>query len=361
MEKERTPEALAVLRSARQQVRSRSRSASYYEAADRFSELFLGQPFQLEPDYYKAVGTDYSAIDWLYEDLDQADPRALQTLGMVTERLQEMARVSSASAALGPLQRALAQPTCSVLDVCRALQGAITVLGHEALMAREGATLGRRWLPLWQLSLWRQNSQQERLNRLVWVIRAPPEDKARRLAQLGGGKNDWALEATGFTEGLHAYLERYSETGASSVAFIGALPFARSLSQPGLEELLRLLKEAPEFLGRTARLLRLAQDVRFDPTEPLNAGLMAYAAEHRLPISELDSTQLPKAELDARLRDEWERYHAESRACFDTVVASRQDETLKATLQRFVTNLHAIASRLAVSGHEVRHDPRPPG
>lgn len=361
MEKERTPEALAVLRSARQQVRSRSRSASYYEAADRFSELFLGQPFQLEPDYYKAVGTDYSAIDWLYEDVGQQDARAPQTLGRVTQCLQEMTRLPSARAALGPLQRALELPTCSVLDVCRALQGAITVLGHEALVAREGAALGKRWLSLWQLALWRQNSQQERLNQLVWVMRAPPEDKAQRMAQLGLGKNDGVLKATGFTEGLHEYLERYSETGASSVAFIGALPFARSLSRRGLEELLRLLQEAPEFLGRMAHLLRLAQDIRFDPSEPLNAGLLAYAAEHRLPLAELDSTRLPQAELDARLRGEWERYHAESRASFDTLVTSRQDETLKATLQCFVTNLHVIASRLATSGHEVRHDPRPPG
>ena len=360
MEKERSPQALAVLRSARHQVRSRSRNVGYYEAADRFSELFLGMPFQLEPDYYKAVGTDYSAIDWLYEELGAGDGQALGTLGMVTERLQEMTRIASASAALAPLQRALQEPTCAVLDVCRALQGAVTVLGHEALRIRGAASLGKLWLPLWQLSLWRQNSQQERLNRLVWAMRAPPGEKARRMATLAG-RNDWTVHATRFTEGLHEYLDRYSETGASSVALVGALPFARSLSRPGLEELLHLLRASPDLLTRTACLLRLAQDVRFDPTEPLNAGLMAWAAEHRVPLAELDSTRLPKAELDARLKTEWDTYHAESRVHFDTLVASCRDETLKNTLQRFVTNLHVIASRLAMSGHEVRPDPSPPG
>ncbi|ATB27438.1 hypothetical protein [Melittangium boletus] len=350
----RDPSALALelLRSARPHVRARSRSPGYYQAADRFSEMFLGRAFQLEPDYFKAVGTDYSAIDCLYEELGPDTGRPGESPEAVTERLQEMTRPGPAYAALVPLEAALEAPTCSLLDVCRALLGAITVLGHESLERRGLSESREDWSRLWQDRVWRQNSQQARLYRLIQVMRAPPEEKAGRLEALGAARDELRVRGTGFARGVHEYLERYGETGAASVALVGGLPFSQALTPRGLSEVLRLLQGEADFLGRMARLMRFAQDVRFDPTEPLNSGVMGYAAEYRQNLADLDATRLPKAELDTRLREEWNSTLADTRQRFDTLVSATREESARSTLQGFVTGFYAIAARLVEAGHE---------
>jgi|GEM_PF-2606693 len=344
--------ALELLRSARPHVRARSRSSDYFQAADRFSEMFLGRAFQLEPDYFKAVGTDYSAIDCLYEELSPDAERPEESPEAVTESLQEMTRLGPAYAALDPLEAALEASTCSPLDVCRALIGAITVLGHESLERRGLSDSREDWSRLWQDRVWRQNSQQARLHRLIQVMRAPPEEKAARRQALGAAQDELRVHGTGFARGVHEYLERYGETGAASVALVGGLPFSQALSPRGLSEVLRLLQGEADFLGRMARLMRFAQDVRFDPSEPLNSGVMGYAAEYRQSLAGLDAARLPKAELDARLRKEWDNTLADTRQRFDALVAATQEETARSTLQGFVTGVYAIAARLVQAGHE---------
>ncbi|ATB41859.1 hypothetical protein CYFUS_007335 [Cystobacter fuscus] len=353
---ETTSAALKLLERARHHVRTRSRNEAYYQAGDRFSELFLGRTFQVEPDYYRAVGTDYSAIDWLYEELAQGAALTRQTLDAVTEQLQEMTRPEPARAALGPLQAALHSPSCALLDVCRALLGAITVLGQDTLGARGvPAALVQDWLELWSDRLWRQNSQQARLALLIQVMRAAPEDRPGRLAALGDEQDALSAQGTDFEQGVHEYLERYAETGASSVALAGGLPFARALTPRDLEKLLGVLREDSDFLGGVARLLRFAQDVRFDPSEPLNSGVMGYAAEHRQRLTDIDATRLPREELDTRLRQVWTDNSARIRRELDAVVASLGDEPLRPLLQGFVQSVWAVASRLTDAGH----DPRP--
>nr|QKW93662.1 hypothetical protein [Vitiosangium cumulatum] len=353
--RENRPDALAILLRARELVRSRWRSADYYKAGDRFSDMFLGRTFQLEPDYYKAVGTDYSAIDCLYEELGSGGVKAIAELGDVTRRLQDMTDPTSASRALKELQTALQNPSCPLLDVCRALLAAITVLGHERMLARGSSALARDWLKLWQDYLWQQNSQQARLNRLCLVVSATSkEDRAQMLAALGTERDHLSVASTSFAAGMCEYLDKYSETGASAVALIGGLPFAQALSTEGLEEMLRLLSGDSGFLGRMASLLRLAQDIRFDPTEPINTGVMGYAAEHHLSLLDVDARQLPRAEIDEKLKREWETWFAACRQHFDALMVPLKNETLKPALQAFVVNLCSIASRLAAVGHESR-------
>ncbi|OJH40785.1 hypothetical protein [Cystobacter ferrugineus] len=353
---ENTSPALTLLERARHHVRTRSRSAAYYQSADRFSEVFLGKTFQVEPDYYRAVGTDYSAIDWLYEELGQDEALTREALDAVTDQLQEMTRPGPARAALEPLQAALHAPSCSLLDVCRALLGAITVLGEDSLGARGfPAALVRDWLALWSDRVWRQNSQQARLTLLIQVMRASPEDRPGRLAALGDEQDALSPRGTHFEQGVHEYLERYAETGASSVALVGGLPFARALTPRDLEKLLGVLREGSDFLGGVARLLRFAQDVRFDPSEPLNSGVMGYAAEQRQRLTEINATRLPREELDTRLKREWADYSARLRQELDAVVAGLGDEPLRPLLQTFVQSVWAISTRLAEAGH----DPRP--
>ncbi|WP_434381817.1 hypothetical protein [Melittangium boletus] len=345
--------ALRVLHSARHHVRTQSRSPEYFQAADRFSELFLGKAFHLEADYFKTVGTDYSAIDCLYEEWsphtgreDEASPEA------VTERLQEMTRLVPAVAALEELEATLQTDTCARLDVCRALLGTITVLGHLALAGLESDGLEEAWSLAWQERVWRQNSQQARLQRLIHVMRAPAEDKAARMEALGPAREELRVHGTTFVQGVHEYLERYAETGASSVAFVGGLPFARTLSAEGLGEVLTLIHEdTDDFLGRMARLMRFAQDVRFDPSETLNSGVMGYAAETGQALSDVDATRLPQAQLDTWLRQEWERTLAETRQRFAPRVSGLSDASARSSLEGFLTGVYAIATRLADAGH----------
>lgn len=349
-------DALTLLRRARVHVRAQARSPDYYRAADAFSEVFLGRAFQIPPDYFQAVGTDYSAIDCLYEALVPGGSCAGLSVEAVTERLQEMTRREPAQRALGVLGPALEAPSCETLDVCRALLGAITVLGHEALARRSAPTLREDWSRLWQDVVWRQNSQQARLQRLIQIMRAPSADKPALLATLGAdtGALREALEvrSTDFVQGVHEYLERYAETGAASVALVGGLPFAQGLSDAGLAELLRMLQGETDFLGHMARLMRFAQDVRFDPGEPLNTGVMAYAAESRERLVDVEAARLPKARLDAGLRAEWDVFLARTRRYFDGQLASLQDDTLRPRLEGFVTGFFAIAARLAEAGHD---------
>ncbi|WNG19551.1 hypothetical protein [Cystobacter fuscus] len=353
---ETTSAALKLLERARHHVRTRSRSESYYQAGDRFSELFLNRTFGVEPNYYQTVGTDYSAIDWLYEELGQSEALSRQALDAVTKQLQEMTHPGPALAALGPLQAALHSPSCALLDVCRALLGAITVLGQDALGARGApAALVQKWLALWSDRVWKQNSQQARHTLLIQVMRASPEDRPGRMAELGEEQDALSARGTHFEQGVHEYLERYAETGATSVALVGGLPFADALTPMDLEKLLGLLREESDFLGSVARLLRFAQDVRFDPSEPLNSGVMGYAAEHRQRLTDIDASRLPREELDTRLKRVWVDDSARIRRELDAVVAALGDEALRPLLQGFVQSVWAVATRLVEAGH----DPRP--
>jgi hypothetical protein len=237
-----------------------------------------------------------------------------------------------------------------------ALLGAITVLGQDALAARGiPEALVQDWLALWSDRVWRQNSQQARLTRIIQVMRAPPEDKPGRLAALGAEQEALSVRGTRFEQGVHEYLERYAETGASSVALVGGLPFAQALTPRDLEKMLGLLREDSDLLGHVARLLRFAQDVRFDPSEPLNSGVMGHAAEHRQHLVDIDATRLPREELDTRLKREWTDSSARTREHLDAVVASLGDEPLRPLLQGFVKSVCAVATRLAEAGH----DPHP--
>ncbi|MET0406642.1 MAG: hypothetical protein ABW123_29760 [Cystobacter sp.] len=352
---ETSPVALALLGLARRRVRAHSRSAEYYQSADRFSEAFLGRTFQVEPDYYLAVGTDYSAIDWLYEELGQDATLSRATLESVTHGLQDMTRPGPAHAALGPLEAALQDASCSLLDVCRALLGAITVLGQDTLRARGlPDRLLQDWLSLWSERVWKQNSQQARLTLLIQVMQARPEDRPGRMAALGQGREAWDAPGRHFEQGVRGYLEQYAETGASSVALVGGLPFARALSPEAFEQMLGLLRGGQDFLGEVARLLRFAQDVRFDPSEPLNSGVMGHAAEHQLSLLDVQAARLPREELDARLRRQWAEDSTKARSALDAAVASLGDAPLRPLLQGFVKSVQAVATRLAEAGHEPR-------
>ena len=117
-------------------------------------------------------------------------------------------------------------------------------------------------------------------------------------------------------------------------------------------EVLTLIHEdTDDFLGRMARLMRFAQDVRFDPSETLNSGVMGYAAETGQALSDVDATRLPQAQLDAWLRQEWERTLVETRQRFTPRVSGLRDASARSSLEGFLTGVYAIATRLADAGH----------
>src|SRR5262249_45338653 len=129
-------DAGAVLKLARKHVRSRTRSSTYAEHADRFSQALLGEPLGVDSEYYKALGMDFTVIDFYYDSLVAEGEGAVSLLKQLTQELQKMADLSHAGSALPDLRTRLALATCSFLDVASGVLAAITILGHASLSRR---------------------------------------------------------------------------------------------------------------------------------------------------------------------------------------------------------------------------------
>lgn len=346
--------ALDVLALSREHIRSRTRSPDYFERGDRFSAGFLGRTLGVAPGYHRAVGTDAAvAIDSWYEHLVAGGQRAATILRQTTLRLQDMTDARHAASALPALEARLGTPSCSLLDAACGNLAAVTTLGHASLSRRASADAANEWLALWRDAVWNHNHQQELHCGLCTL---PPLSATARLQvmeTLGILPADLHPKGTTFSAGVLEYLAAFSESGAAAMALFGALPFAERLSGQDLAALIAFLKATPALPALICRILRLAQDVSFDPSEPVSTGVVGTAAARGVSIPDLVAAQLPKVEIDANLRREWDAYSPACRQQIEAILARLPEHgTLRGVLAEVTGAACSIADALTRSADD---------
>jgi hypothetical protein len=336
--------AFELLRAARRLIRGRTRAPGYWTAADRLSALWLGGPLRSTSEFHVAAGPDLAAsLDSLYEEAMLAAD-ALEALPELTRRLQELVEPEAASRELRRYEAGL--PEVDLLEAARVIIATLTTQGYAALHGRGSPRLASRWWAAWAEALGAHDLQQQRVCGLGLLARLPPEDRQRSLARLDLTPEALVPGSTSFSEGVTEYLERYGDTSAAPMAVLGTLAFS-TLPTEEVEALLELCVGEAGLLRDLSRLFRLAQDVSFDPTEPMNAGVFASAAEQRRSVLEIISDgKFSKPELDARLREEWTRHSTRTRRAFEALLAARGQGVGSATLATWFQAVFQILARL---------------
>lgn len=343
---------LRVLKLAGENVRKRTRKSSYLENTDKFATLLLGGPLGVEPVYRNALVTDLTVIDFEYERLvdKKASPSRLER---TTWRLQEAVDPSSALHVLLRLQSRLDEKSCSFRDVACIILATITILGHGELLQRTAAASADRWLALWQNYVWEQDSQQERHSDRCLRAQGPGPDRARVKEALGITPEALRPSSTTFADGVREYLEMFSETAACNVALIGAIPFAKMLSNgeelsgTDVSELIEFFSTNTEFLQRISWYLRLAQDVYLDPKEALSTGVFALAAEAGVDILSIDPRQPHDPDINRRLRAAWRDYDTEFNGQMHSLLNDmRSGEKLRRALTDVVGAVVKLAEKV---------------
>jgi hypothetical protein len=346
-------DTLHLLHLARAHIRSRTRSPSYFKHASRFSAAFLGEPLGVEPEYYDASGTDLTIIDFCYEQLLSKGEAAASALKKTTLQLQEMATPSSATLAMPALRVKLEDSSCSLLDVACGSLAAITLLGQDSLLRKVSLAAADRWLALWQDLLSQQDHQQELHCGMCLLTRLAPEARSRVIETLNVPLEVLRPKKASFGAGVDEYLERFSETGAVGVLIIGGLPFAERLTSVELEELIDCFLDKPEFLHLVTKLIRFAQDVSFDPQEPINSGVFALAMETGVSVVDVDAHQVNKVDIDEKLRRQWDLYSQECRRRLDVILAAvRHREALHRALAGIVDGAFLVAQLVESAPHK---------
>ncbi|HLM42281.1 MAG TPA: hypothetical protein VK458_00380 [Myxococcaceae bacterium] len=336
--------AIALLHAARRLIRGRTRAPAYWAAADRLSTLWLGVPLRSTSEFLLAAGPDLAAsLDSLYEKAMLAED-ALEALPGLTRRLQELLEPEAASRVLKRYEAGL--PEVDLLEATRVLLATLTTQGYAALHTRGSPRLASRWLAAWAEAVGAHDLQQQRVCGLGLLARLPPEDQRPALARLGLTSEALIPRGTSFSEGVTEYLEHYGDTGAASMAVLGTLAFS-TLPAEEVEALLELCVGEAGLLRHLSGLFRLAQDVSFDPTEPLNAGVFASAAEQRRSVLEIISDgKFSKPELDARLREAWTLQSTRTRGALEALLASRGQGLGAATLATWLQALFQVLAKL---------------
>jgi hypothetical protein len=325
--------ALELLRAARRLIRGRTRSPGYWAAGDRFSALWLGGPLRSSSEFHVAAGPDLAGgLDSLYEEAMLAAD-ALEALPELTRRLQEMLEPEAAARELKRYEAGL--PEVDLLGAARVSLAMLTTQGYAVLHARGAPRLASRWLAAWAEAVGAHDVQQQRVCELGVLARLPPEAREALVPR-----------ATSFSEGVAEYLERYGDTSAAPMAVLGTLAFS-TLPTEEVEALLELCLGEAGLLRGMSNLFRLAQDVSFDPTEPMNAGVFASAAEQRRSVLEIISDgKFSKSELDARLREAWRLHSTRTRRDFEEVLAARGGGVGTETLATWLQALFQVLARL---------------
>ena len=345
--------ALDVLRLARKHVRLRTRTPTYMEHADRFSEQFLGKSLGVGSEYWRAVGTDATIIDFYYEHLMSDAENAAPILRATTRQLRQMVDLPVAARVLPAIRTQLELPACPLLDVACGILAAITTLGHASLSRRVSGDVADGWLVLWQEYVQKQNRQQEISCALCLLTQLPAAARPHVMATLDISPEDLWPKGSTFAAGVRGYLAAFAETGALALALIGGIPFGEKLSNEDLKGLICFLKTTPEFLELMTGLLRFAQDVSFDHAEPVSTGVVALAAERGVSIVDRDARQLPRVEIEEKLRREWDVYYRESREHMDTILAALpRPGALHQALTGLVESTWTIADLVTMAPHK---------
>ena len=336
--------AFELLRAARRLIRGRTRSPGYWAAGDRFSALWLGGPLRSSSEFHVAAGPDLAGgLDSLYEEAMLAAD-ALEALPELTRRLQEMLEPEAAARALKRYEAGL--PEMDLLEAARVSLATLTTQGYAVLHARGAPGLASRWLAAWAEAVGAHDVQQQRVCGLGVLARLPPEARPPALARLELMPEALVPRATSFSEGVAEYLARYGDTSAAPMAVLGTLAFS-TLPTEEVEALLELCLGEAGLLRGMSNLFRLAQDVSFDPTESMNAGVFASAAEQRRSVLEIISDgKFSKSELDVRLREAWTLHSTRTRRAFEEVLAARGEGVGSETLATWLQALFQVLARL---------------
>ncbi len=323
--------AFELLRAARRIIRGRTRAPSYWAAADRLSALWLGGPLRSTSEFHLAAGPDIASLDGLYDEAMLA-PDALEVLPELTRRLQEMVRHEAAARELKRYEAGL--PEGDLLEAARVILAVLTTQGYAALHARGAPRLASRWLAAWSEAVEAHLFQQQRVCGLPLVARLPAEARQPALTRLDLTPEALVPRGTSFSERVEEYLEHYGDTSAAPIAVLGTLAFS-TLPTEEVEALLELCVGEAGLLPAMSKLFRLAQDVSFDPTEPMNAGVFASA-----------DGKFSKPEIEARLQEAWTLHSTRTRRAFEEVLAARGQGVGSATLAAWLQALFQVVARL---------------
>jgi len=245
---------------------------------------------------------------------------------------------------------------------------AATILGRAAVEGDVGARWADRWLDCWADRVTRHNWQQQ-----LHAERCTLMNSRTKLRDRDHRRATWQpMEpmpvSRTFADGIREYVSLYGDTAAGAMALVGALPFGRSLPAFTRQSSWAFLFETPSFFEKMNALLRFAQDVRFDPSEPLSCGLFALAAERRCGLVEMDAQSLDARWLTGRMTGEWRSFMLEMRtgmrqACRAWASTSPRDpetgQGLSGVLERMVESTCGVAVRLADAPHK-ELNPEPP-
>lgn len=302
------PTTVDLLIASRRIIRSQARTPRYWSAGERLNRLLTGAPLRSNSEFHIAAGIDLGGIDWLYDESVQAGEFAAETLAGLTRRFQEMVNLEAASREVRRLEKEGLSSEAGIEEASCAILAVLTTEGTAALTRRGSAELASRWHQAWADFMWQQNVQQQRVCGIGLLPRMTPKARSHGMEVLELRPEDLVPRATCFAEGIEEFLYTYGETSAGSVAVLGSLPFSE-LPLEEVEGLLGMCIGPSGLLPIMARLLRLAQDVSFDPAEPLNTGVFAVAAEQRRTLMDvIKEGRLSPPALSARLYEEWARY-----------------------------------------------------
>ena len=324
----------------------------YLSCADRLTDWLLHVPFGVQVTYRYAVATDLTVIDFLYETIDGRPDIAGSQLRQATLRLEEMTSIDHASAQLAELQTRLLPASCELLDVACATVAATTLLGYRSIVERFSQAHAERWLALWQRCMYRQDTQQEKHAGLCLMTRYSPLERRALMSALGIAESDMRPRGETFAAGVLDYLHDYADTGAAAVALVGALPFTEKVPHKSWTRLLAMMDEPQGILSVLTPMLRFAQDLPLDPSEPISTGVYAFAAKEHRRVIDVDHAEIPRAQVLAELAAEWDRYRIASTKELERMAASVTHAPTRAVIEELVRSAICVATALATGYHK---------
>ena len=330
---------LAVLEHA---IREMTRSPRYWAVGDRLAMEWFGTPLSVPPEVCRAAAVNLPvALDTLYEDAAAQAGASFAELHHLTLQLQacadpERGRATESAGETAPP---------ALIGVTERLIAVLAAKGWTTVADKTKPERGELWLDLWRKCLHAHDAQQERTSAITLVARMGEAAIAAEMAQVELDRADLHPEGT-FADGVREYLARSAETGASALALVGCLPFAGTLSPEVLADLLALLRES-DLLASVSRLLRFAQDVRFNPAEAINSGIAGLAAERRLSVCDAEVWRASAAEIGEKLRHEWSRFYPAVRQELEAQVARAQRRPCHDVLHGLVQRSAQVALSLA--------------
>jgi hypothetical protein len=241
------------LQQAHSVIRSHQ-NPDYMRRVDQFGKRCLAQ-------FHHAVAVDalfggdlVVGIDMLFESL-----QSIEAVPQLFRQLPVPATPDDASADALYLSQYLVQHPLDLLTAVRLELAELMVIGHNQLSAFDPA-LADYWFKVYH-------------HTILTYLRQQADQTSLALSQ-----HTPCLSAS-FEWAVRHYSTRFDETGALPMYVMGVVSFSPYASQNFLDTLV-------ETLPPLSQLLRLAQDVVYDPKEVLNTGIFAHASENSLTLAQ---------------------------------------------------------------------------